>query len=106
MKKLIDITQNETDTIQVLFERLNSLNSMSGTLADSTLNIDEQNWFYKKLIDDSIQARIEFNNWWTDICKKYNLDSTYTEQYSVDFDNRCIFTNIDKCTSCGNMCKE
>jgi CXXX repeat modification system protein len=100
MIKLTEVTNDEKDTIQELFERLNSLNSMTGTLADSVLSIDQENWLYKKLMDDSVKTRIAYNNWWQDICEKYNLDSNLQNLYSVDFQKLCIYQNEDKCTGC------
>ncbi|MBO0545598.1 CXXX repeat peptide modification system protein [Clostridium botulinum] len=51
------ILENERDEIQMLFERLASLNALAATLSDARLEIDEQNWFYNKLINDLTKTR-------------------------------------------------
>ncbi len=51
------ILESERDEVQMLFERLASLNALAATLSDTRLEIDEQNWFYNKLINDLTETR-------------------------------------------------
>lgn len=85
MKVLAQLVKEEKNEIQNIFERLNSLNALVATLADAQLNIDEQNWIYEKLINDTTETRIKYNQWWTIMCDKYNLDKENSRNYYVDF---------------------
>lgn len=93
MKILTYIHENETFEIEQLFEKLSSLNSMAGTLADAKLNIDEENWFYKKLMDDIADTNKKFKDWWKNICDKYNLDKKNLDNYIVNFRENFIYLN-------------
>lgn len=85
MKNKIDILKIEKEEIQELFERLNSLDSFVGTLAQAELDVDEQNWLCEKLVRDRTETRIKYEAWWTKMCEKYGLDRHKTENYYVDF---------------------
>lgn len=92
MKILTSISEDEKNEIQELFERLFSLNSLASTLSEEKLNLDEQNWLYKKLTCDLIETRKKFNKWWIKICKEYNLNKKDLEHYSVNFEENFIFS--------------
>ncbi|HGG0416297.1 CXXX repeat peptide modification system protein [Clostridium botulinum] len=84
------ILENERDEIQMLFERLASLNALAATLSDARLEIDEQNWFYNKLINDLTKTRKKFDIWWDRSCEKYKLNLEDRHKYAVDFENKAI----------------
>ncbi|EPY2291137.1 CXXX repeat peptide modification system protein [Clostridium sporogenes] len=84
------ILENERDEIQMLFERLASLNALAATLSDARLEIDEQNWFYNKLINDLTKTRKKFDIWWDRSCEKYELNLEDRHKYVVDFENKAI----------------
>lgn len=85
MRILAELLEDEKKEIQSLFERINSLNALVGTLADAQLDVHEENWLYEKLINDATETRRKFNEWWVNSCEKYDLDKRYTNKYYVDF---------------------
>lgn len=99
----INITEEERDEIEKLNNRKNSLKSLSLTLADSELDIDERNWFYEKLINDISTTDKLYEEWWNKTCDKYKLDKDNSVKYYVDFERMIIEEDVE--VSCCSGCK-
>ena len=71
------ITREETSSIRDLYEKKLALENLAKIISPN-----ENNELYERLVADYGATVHEFNNWWTDILKKYNLPG---DNYIVDF---------------------
>lgn len=85
------VTTSERDEIENLFERKQSLHSLSITLAANNEIFEERSYLAEKILADLIVTEKSFNQWWNDIAAKYELDSSKLEQYLIDFEDRFIY---------------
>ena len=81
MKKLVgQVTVEEKDEIQKLFERRNGLNELAMTLTD------ENNALYERLVKDMGETSVKFQNWWERMAKKYSWESAENGHWEINFD--------------------
>ncbi len=67
MKKLVgQVTVEEKNTIQTLFERRNGLTELAKILTADNAEL------YEKLVKDMGETGSKFQQWWDDMAKKYN----------------------------------
>lgn len=86
MKKLIgQVTLDEKNEIQTLFERRNGLNELAKILtADKTE-------LYEKLIKDMGETGTKFQSWWDRMGGKYQWESVEGGNWEIDFDTCEIY---------------
>ena len=71
MKKLVgQVTLEEKNEIQALFERRNGLNELAKILTP------ENDALYQKLVKDMGETGSKFQNWWDTMSQKYQWEST------------------------------
>ena len=88
MKKLIgQVTVEEKNDIQALFERRNGLNELAKVVTKS----DE---IYERLIADMGATSTKFQQWWDDMSAKYQWESTPNGHWEINFDTCEIFLNF------------
>ena len=63
------VTPEERDEIQTLFERRNGLNELSQILTA------ENEALYEKLVKDLGETGAKFQNWWNRMSEKYQWES-------------------------------
>lgn len=82
MKKVIgQVTVEERDQIQALFERRNGLNELAKILtADNTE-------LYERLVKDLGDTGSKFQNWWDTMSKKYEWETDDNGHWEIDFDS-------------------
>ena len=80
-KKLVgQVTPEERDEIQMLFERRNGLNELAKILtADNTE-------LYEKLVKDMGETGTNFQNWWDRMAEKYKWESVEGGNWEINFD--------------------
>lgn len=84
-KKIGQVTEEEKNEIQQLFERRNGLNELSKILtADNTE-------LYEKLVKDMGETGTKFQNWWDQMAAKYQWESTENGHWEINFDTCEIF---------------
>lgn len=76
------VTPEERNEIQMLFERRNGLNELSKILTV------ENEALYEKLVKDLGETGAKFQNWWNRMGKKYNWESVEGGNWEIDF-NTC-----------------
>jgi CXXX repeat modification system protein len=83
MKKEVgQVTPEEKDAIQNLFERRNGLNELAKIVtADNEL-------LYEKLVRDLGETGTKFQQWWNDMSNKYQWESSADGHWTIDF-NTC-----------------
>lgn len=79
------VTPEERNEIQTLFERRNGLNELSQILTV------ENEALYEKLVKDLGETGTKFQNWWNRMGEKYNWESVEGGNWEIDFDTCNIY---------------
>ncbi len=89
MKKLVgQVTPEEKNEIQQLFERRNGLNELAKILTADNVEL------YEKLVKDMGETGSKFQNWWDRMSAKYKWESTENGNWEINFDTCEIFLNF------------
>jgi len=90
MKKLVgQVTEEEKNEIQTLFERKNGLAELSKILtADNTT-------LYEKLVKDMGETNTRFQKWWDTMGAKYEWESHPNGNWEINFQSNEIFLVIN-----------
>lgn len=86
IKKIVgQVTPEERDEIQALFERRNGLNELAKILtADNTE-------LYERLVKDLGVTNSKFQTWWSNKAEKYQWEATEKGNWEINFDTCEIF---------------
>lgn len=85
-KKLVgQVTSEEKDEIQRLFERRNGLNELSMILTP------DKEELYEKLVKDMGETGVRFQQWWNTASQKYNWEMTENGNWEINFETCEIF---------------
>ena len=83
------VTVEEKNEIQTLFERRNGLNELAKIVtADNTE-------LYEKLVKDLGETGTKFQNWWDRMSQKYQWESSENGNWEINFDT-CEITLVTK----------
>ncbi|MBQ7631268.1 MAG: CXXX repeat peptide modification system protein [Paludibacteraceae bacterium] len=86
MKKLVgQVTPEEKNEIQTLFERRNGLNELA-----KILTVDNSD-LYEKLVRDLGETGTKFQSWWDSMSKKYRWESAANGNWEINFETCEIF---------------
>ncbi len=86
VKKLVgQVTPEEKQEIQTLFERRNGLNELAKILTVDNAEL------YEKLITDMGKTGTEFSNWWSRMAEKYQWESSENGNWEINFDTNEIY---------------
>lgn len=81
VKKVIgQVTAEERNEIQGLFERRNGLNELAGILTADNAEL------YEKLVKDLGETGTRFRNWWDRMAGKYRWESAEDGNWEINFD--------------------
>ena len=81
------VTVEEKNEIQTLFERRNGLNELAKIVtADNTE-------LYEKLVKDLGETGAKFQNWWNRMADKYQWESSENGNWQINFDT-CEITLV------------
>lgn len=85
-RKLVgQVTVEEKNEIQALFERRNGLNELSQILTV------ENEALYEKLVKDLGETGAKFQDWWNRMGEKYNWESAEGGNWEIDFETCNIY---------------
>lgn len=85
-RKLVgQVTVEEKNEIQALFERRNGLNELSQILTV------ENEALYEKLVKDLGETGAKFQNWWNRMGEKYNWESVEGGNWEINFETCEIY---------------
>lgn len=86
MRKLVgQVTVEEKNEIQMLFERRNGLNELAKIVtADNTE-------LYEKLVKDLGETGNKFQNWWDRMADKYQWESAENGNWEINFETCEIY---------------
>ena len=80
-KKLVgQVTPEERDEIQALFERRNGLNELAQILTVEKADL------YEKLVKDMGETGSKFQDWWNNMADKYQWESVEGGNWEINFD--------------------
>lgn len=89
MKKLVgQVTPEEKNEIQQLFERRNGLSELAKILTADNVEL------YEKLVKDMGETGTKFQGWWDRMAQKYQWESTENGNWEINFDTCEIFLNF------------
>jgi len=89
-RKVGQVTAEEKNEIQTLFERRNGLNELAQILTS------ENETLYEKLVKDMGETGAKFQNWWDRMAEKYQWESVEGGNWEIDFDSCNIYLNENK----------
>lgn len=86
MKQLVgQVTVEEKNEIQALFERRNGLNELGKILSADNAEL------YEKLVKDMGETGSKFQQWWNTMSLKYQWESTPDGNWEIDFETCKIY---------------
>ena len=86
MKKIIgQVTVEEKNEIQTLFERRNGLNELAKILTADNSEL------YEKLVKDLGETGTKFQSWWDRMAEKYQWESTESGSREINCDTCEIY---------------
>lgn len=86
MKKLVgQVTVEEKNEIQKLFERRNGLNELA------TILTAENEALYEKLVNDMGETSAKFHQWWKSMGQKYQWELVDGGNWEIDFETCEIY---------------
>ena len=89
IKKVVgQVTVEEKNEIQTLFERRNGLNELAKIVtADNTE-------LYEKLVKDMGETSSKFQSWWDTMAQKYQWESAENGNWQINFETCEIYLVI------------
>lgn len=86
MKKLVgQVTVEEKNAIQMLFERRNGLVELGKILTADNAEL------YEKLVKDMGETGTKFQQWWDTMAQKYQWESTEGGNWEINFETCEIY---------------
>ena len=79
-KQVGQVTPEERDEIQALFERRNGLNELAKILASDNSEL------YEKLVRDMGETSVKFQSWWDRTAQKYHWESAEDGNWEINFE--------------------
>lgn len=91
LRKLVgQVTPEERNEIQTLFERRNGLNELAKILTVDNTDL------YEKLVKDMGETGMKFQQWWDRMAQKYQWESAQNGSWEINFESCEIFLVIQK----------
>lgn len=88
VKKVVgQVTEEEKNEIQQLFERRNGLNELAKILTAENAEL------YEKLVKDLGETGTKFQGWWDRMAEKYQWESAADGNWEINFDT-CEITLV------------
>ena len=85
-KKVVgQVTEEEKNEIQALFERRNGLNELAKILTSDNAEL------YERLVKDMGETGVRFQQWWNTTSQKYNWEMTENGNWEINFETCEIF---------------
>ena len=84
-KKVGQVTPEEKNEIQQLFERRNGLNELAKILSADNTEL------YEKLVKDMGETSTKFQGWWDCMSQKYKWESAENGNWEINFETNEIY---------------
>lgn len=89
MKKVGQVTAEERNEIQRLFERRNGLTELVKILTPDNEEL------YERLVKDMGETSTKFQQWWDDMAEKYQWESAEDGSWTINFETCEIFLEVE-----------
>ena len=83
--KIGNVTPEERDIIQGLFERRNGLAELAKILTPDNVEL------YERLVKDMGETAVKFQQWWDDMAAKYNWTGERNANWEINFETCDIY---------------
>lgn len=88
-KKVVgQVTEEEKNEIQTLFERRNGLNELAKILSPDNTEL------YERLVKDLGETTTKFQQWWDTMSTKYQWEGTENGNWEINFQTNEILLTI------------
>lgn len=85
-KKIVgQVTEEERNEIQTLFERRNGLNELAKIVTADNTDL------YEKLVKDMGETGTKFQQWWDNMADKYQWESVEGGNWEINFETCEIY---------------
>lgn len=84
-KRVGQVTVDEKNEIQMLFERRNGLNELAKVL------VADNSEMYEKLVKDMGETGLKFQKWWDAMAQKYHWEGMLNGTWEINFETCEIF---------------
>lgn len=85
-KKIVgQVTEEERNEIQTLFERRNGLNELAKIVTADNTDL------YEKLVKDMGETGTKFQQWWDSMADKYQWESVEAGNWEINFETCEIY---------------
>lgn len=84
-KKVGQVTPEEKNEIQTLFEHRNGLTELAKILTADNVEL------YEKLVKDMGETGTKFQSWWDSMARKYQWESAADGNWEINFDTCEIY---------------
>lgn len=84
-KNVGQVTQEEKNEIQTLFERRNGLNELAKIVTADNADL------YEKLVKDLGETSTKFQSWWDRMARKYEWESVEGGNWEINFETCEIY---------------
>ncbi|MCM1451554.1 MAG: CXXX repeat peptide modification system protein [Clostridium sp.] len=84
-KKVVgQVTEEEKNEIQTLFERRNGINELAKILSPENFDL------YERLVKDLGETTTKFQKWWDDMSTKYQWEGVENGNWEINFQSNEI----------------
>lgn len=83
------VTTDEKNEIQMLFERRNGLNELAKIVTADNADL------YEKLVKDMGETGVNFQKWWDRMVQKYQWESAENGNWEINFETCEIYLVVD-----------
>ena len=83
------VTTDEKNEIQMLFERRNGLNELAKIVTADNTDL------YEKLVKDMGETGVNFQKWWDRMVQKYQWESVENGNWEINFETCEIYLVVD-----------
>ncbi len=88
------VTVEEKNELLTLYERKNGIEELLGTLESGFLNEEETKKLLDKMYIEEGKAKLQMQEWWENMYKKYNWESKKGMQWNIDFRTCDIYLSL------------
>lgn len=92
-QKVGEVTDQEKNEVQRLYERKLALQELLGTLPTQAIDEQAKEELYDRILIDMGTTKLKFDGWWSEKAQKYNWMSLPDGHWSIDFQTNEIFLN-------------
>ena len=83
------VTTDEKNEIQMLFERRNGLNELAKIVTADNADL------YEKLVKDMGETGVNFQKWWDRMVQKYQWESAENGNWEINFETCEIYLVVE-----------